>query len=144
MSSLDRGQAEVLERIATGDELPAVLRQIAELTVAASGQHAVRITTETLSLTLPAGADVSAAPAWRQTFQASTTDAAGTLEVFGDSTTLDDTACTAFLRCCDLASLALDGVSGDGWLGLRVWVLLTTFAGFGVLEFSRFDKLFRQ
>lgn len=108
VSFLDRGQAQVLERIATGDGLPTVLRQIGELTIGASGQNAVRITTDTLSLTLPPDADVSAAPAWRQTFQSSTTDAAGTLEVFGDSSTLDDMACTAFLRCCDLASLALE------------------------------------
>ncbi|MCG7595918.1 sensor histidine kinase [Mycobacterium sp. PSTR-4-N] len=108
VSFLDRGQAEVLERIATGDDLPAVLRQIGELTIGASGQNAVRITTDTLSMTLPAGADVSAPPAWKQTFQSSTTDTAGTLEVFGDSEMLDDMACTAFLRCCDLASLALE------------------------------------
>lgn len=108
VSFLDRGQAQVLERIATGDDLAAVLRQIGELTIGASGQKAVRITTGTLSLTLPAGADVSGAPAWRQTFQASTTDAAGTLEVFGESALLDDMACTAFLRCCDLASIALE------------------------------------
>ncbi|MBX7455487.1 response regulator [Mycolicibacterium sp. 3033] len=108
VSFLDRGQAQVLERIATGDELPVVLRQIGELTIGASGQNAVRITTDALSLTLPPGADVSAAPAWKQTFQSSTTDTAGTLEVFGDSEMLDDMACTAFLRCCDLASLALE------------------------------------
>ena len=108
VSFLDRGQAEVLERIAIGDELPEVLRQIGELTIGASGQNAVRITTDTFSLTLPPGADVAAAPAWKQTFQASTTDAAGTLEVFGHPEMLDDMACTAFLRCCDLATLALE------------------------------------
>ncbi len=31
--------------------------------------------------------------------------------------------------CGGLALLALDGVAGDGWLGLRVWVLLLPFAG---------------
>lgn len=108
VSFLDRGQAQVLERIATGDELPAVLGQIGELTIGSSGQNAVRITTDTLSMTLPPGADVSAAPAWKQTFQSSTTDTAGTLEVFGHPEALDDMACTAFLRCCDLASLALE------------------------------------
>ena len=108
VSFLDRGQAQVLERIATGDELPAVLRQIGELTIGASGQNAVRINTDTLSIIVPSDVEVSGAPAWKQTFQSSTTDTAGTLEVFGDPDMLDDMACTAFLRCCDLASLALE------------------------------------
>jgi signal transduction histidine kinase/CheY-like chemotaxis protein/HPt (histidine-containing phosphotransfer) domain-containing protein len=108
VSFLDRGQAEVLEQIATGQALPAVLRQIVELTVGVSGRHSARITTGSLSVTLPAGADVSAAPAWSQTFHAGTTDVAGTLEVFGDPAMLDELARTAFLRCRDLASLALE------------------------------------
>jgi hypothetical protein len=35
----------------------------------------------------------------------------------------------AVLICAGLGLLALDGVAGDGWLGLRVWVLLLPFAG---------------
>jgi fucose 4-O-acetylase-like acetyltransferase len=35
----------------------------------------------------------------------------------------------AMLICAGLALLALDGVAGDGWLGLRVVVLLLPFAG---------------
>lgn len=35
----------------------------------------------------------------------------------------------AILICAGLALLALDGVVGDGWLGLRVTVLLLPFAG---------------
>jgi hypothetical protein len=35
----------------------------------------------------------------------------------------------ALLICAGLALLALDGVAGDGWLGLRVGVLLLPFAG---------------
>ncbi|MCP4538029.1 MAG: acyltransferase [Chloroflexi bacterium] len=50
----------------------------------------------------------------------------------------------AVLICTGLAFLSLDGVSGDGWLGLRVGVLLTTFVGFSVLEFSSSDNLFRS
>jgi fucose 4-O-acetylase-like acetyltransferase len=33
------------------------------------------------------------------------------------------------LLCAGLALLALDGVAGEGWLGLRTWVLLLPFAG---------------
>ena len=39
VSGLERGQARVLERIATGDALPTVLRQIAELAVDVSGEQ---------------------------------------------------------------------------------------------------------
>jgi fucose 4-O-acetylase-like acetyltransferase len=35
----------------------------------------------------------------------------------------------AILICAGLALLALDGVAGSGWFGLRVWVLLLPFAG---------------
>jgi len=35
----------------------------------------------------------------------------------------------AILICAGLAFLALDGVAGDGWLGLRIGVLLLPFAG---------------
>jgi hypothetical protein len=35
----------------------------------------------------------------------------------------------AALVCGGLALLALDGIGADGWLGLRVWVLLLPFAG---------------
>jgi len=31
--------------------------------------------------------------------------------------------------CAGLGLLALDGVAGEGWLGLRIWVLLMVFAG---------------
>ena len=35
----------------------------------------------------------------------------------------------ALLICTGLALLALEGVAGNGWLGLRVEALLLTFAG---------------
>jgi hypothetical protein len=35
----------------------------------------------------------------------------------------------ALLICSGLALLALDGVAGSGWLGLKVWVLVLPFAG---------------
>ena len=33
------------------------------------------------------------------------------------------------LMCAGLGLLALDGVAGEGWFGLRLWVLLLVFAG---------------
>lgn len=39
----------------------------------------------------------------------------------------------AALLGAGLALLALQGVSGDGWLGLRHWVLLLAFTGFALL-----------
>lgn len=36
---------------------------------------------------------------------------------------------SAILACGGLALLALDGVTGDGWLGLRTWVLALPFLG---------------
>jgi hypothetical protein len=33
------------------------------------------------------------------------------------------------LVCAGLGLLALEGVAGEGWLGLRTWVLLLLFAG---------------
>ncbi|MEE8146485.1 MAG: hypothetical protein V3T24_02680, partial [Longimicrobiales bacterium] len=35
----------------------------------------------------------------------------------------------AALVCGGLALLALHGIAGDGWFGLRIWVLLLPFAG---------------
>jgi len=38
----------------------------------------------------------------------------------------------AVLSCVGLALLALDGVAGQGWLGLRIWILVLPFAGAAV------------
>ena len=38
----------------------------------------------------------------------------------------------ASLICAGLALLALGGIGGEGWLGIRVWVLLLPFVGAGV------------
>ncbi len=108
VSGLERGQSQVLERIATGDALPAVLGQIAELAVAVSGERAARITAGTRSVTSPAGADLRGQSAWTGTFHSGPADATGTLEVFGDPETLDDLDRTALARCRDLVSLALE------------------------------------
>ncbi|MCB1290031.1 MAG: response regulator [Mycobacterium sp.] len=111
VSFLDRGQAEVLELIATGQPMPTVMRRIAALTLAVTGRQAVRMTTDSLSLTLPTTADLSAEPVWSRTFQTSGTAGAGTLEVFGEPDMfdeLDDLAREALLRCLDLASLELE------------------------------------
>lgn len=108
VSFLDRAQAHLLQQIATGEALSTVLRQVAELAASVSGQHAVRISAGTLSVTQPPHADVSRTPAWSRTFHAATTNTVGAFEVFGDASALDESARTAFLRCRDLVSLALE------------------------------------
>lgn len=114
ISFLDRGQSLVLEQIATGQELSVVLQRIGELAGAVIPGHTVRITTvnlvgmRILSVTQPPGADVSGTPSWSRTFQASTEEMAGTIEVFGDPATLEETARAALLRFRDLVSLALE------------------------------------
>lgn len=108
VSALERGQARVLERIATGDALAKVLEQIGELAVEVAGEAPARIRTGTRSVTYPPGADLSGNLAWSGTFHAAAADSAGTLEVFGDPEKLDETARTALSRCRDLVSLALE------------------------------------
>jgi fucose 4-O-acetylase-like acetyltransferase len=44
----------------------------------------------------------------------------------------------AILICAGLALLALDGVAGEGWLGLRVTVLLLPFAGAAIARVNPF------
>jgi hypothetical protein len=46
----------------------------------------------------------------------------------------------AVLICAGLALLALDGVAGDGWLGLRVVVLCLPFAGAALTSVNPFRK----
>jgi hypothetical protein len=46
----------------------------------------------------------------------------------------------AILICAGLALLALDGVTGDGWLGLRISVLLLPFAGSVLAGVNPFRK----
>ena len=107
VSALERGQARVLERIATADPVPSVLRQIVQLATDVSGAPAVRIALGPRSVVYPVGADVSATPAWTGAVN-DTADAAGMLEVFGDPQALDDLAHTALVRCRDLVTLALE------------------------------------
>jgi hypothetical protein len=47
----------------------------------------------------------------------------------------------AVLICAGLALIALDGVAGTGWLGLRITVLLLPFAGAGLAGVNPFRKL---
>jgi len=108
VSALERGQARVLESIATGEPFATVVRLIAEMAVEVSGGRAVRIRTAAQSVTLPAGADLTGAPAWSESFHADNAGTVGTLEVFGDHGPLDDIAHTALLRCRDLVSLAVE------------------------------------
>ncbi len=98
----------MLERIATGDALPTVLQQIAELATEVSEGSAARIITGARSVTHPPGTDVSGEPTWSEILQPGASDAGVKLEVFGDPETLDDMARTALLRCRDLVPLALE------------------------------------
>ncbi|GAY18658.1 bifunctional diguanylate cyclase/phosphodiesterase [Mycobacterium sp. shizuoka-1] len=107
VSALERGQARILERIATADPVSSVLRQIVQLAADVSGAEAVHIAMGPRSVIYPVGADVSATPAWTGTITA-TTEPAGRLEVFGDPEALDDLAHTALVRCRDLAALAVE------------------------------------
>ncbi|WP_445167814.1 putative bifunctional diguanylate cyclase/phosphodiesterase [Mycolicibacterium sp. Dal123E01] len=107
VSALERGQARVLERIATADPVPSVLRQIVELAAEVSGAPAVRIAMGHRSVVYPVGTGVSGAPAWTAPVTDSV-DTGGMLEVFGDPQALDDLAHTALVRCRDLVTLALE------------------------------------
>jgi len=108
VSALERGQAQVLERIATAVQVSAVLRQILALAAQVSGGRAVRIDAGERSLVHPPGADVSGTPAWSGPFRTETTDHMGALEVFAGPGELDDLAHTALMRCRDLVTLALE------------------------------------
>jgi fucose 4-O-acetylase-like acetyltransferase len=46
----------------------------------------------------------------------------------------------AILICAGLALLALDGVAGHGWFGLRTWILLMPFAGAVLAGVNPFRK----
>ncbi|MCV7174243.1 putative bifunctional diguanylate cyclase/phosphodiesterase [Mycolicibacterium sphagni] len=107
VSALERGQARILERIATADPVSSVLRQIVQLAAEVSGATAVRIAMGPRSVVYPIGSDVSEAPAWTGTVT-DTADTAGTLEVYGDPESFDDLAHTTLVRCRDLVTLALE------------------------------------
>ena len=107
VSGLERGQAQVLERIATAVPVSVVLRQILALAAHVSGGRAVRIDAGARSLVHPPGADVSGTPAWSGPFHTET-DRMGALQVFADPPELDDLARTALMRCRELVTLALE------------------------------------
>jgi len=46
----------------------------------------------------------------------------------------------ATLACGGLALVALDGVAGDGWLGLRLWVLALPFVGAAIAGVNPFRQ----
>lgn len=111
VSILDRGQALVLEQIATDKPLSEVFRTIATLTLMVTGRNAVRMTTDSVSVTVPPDGDGTGQPLWSKTFRAAGSDKSGTLEVLGDPTMpdpMDDLARTSLLRCLDLAALELE------------------------------------
>lgn len=107
ISALERGQAQILERIATAGPVSSVLRQIVQLAADVSGAPAVRMSIGRRTVIHPPGADVSGAPAWTGVVT-DNADGAGTLAVFGDAASLDELAVTALVRCRDLVTLSLE------------------------------------
>ena len=108
VSALERGQATVLERIATGAPATAVMRQIAQMASGVSGGRSVRITMGGRVVAHPMDGDFSGEPIWHSTFHSDDAAATGTLDVFGDPEGFDDTTRTGLHRCRDLVILALD------------------------------------
>ncbi|KDE99876.1 hypothetical protein Y900_013250 [Mycolicibacterium aromaticivorans JS19b1 = JCM 16368] len=107
VSALERGQAQILERIATAGPVSSVLRQIVQLAADVSGAPAVRMSIGRRTVIYPPGADVSGTPAWTGVVT-DNVDGSGTLQVFGDAEALDELAHTALVRCRDLAVLSLE------------------------------------
>ncbi|SBS78461.1 Diguanylate cyclase/phosphodiesterase [uncultured Mycobacterium sp.] len=111
VSSLERGQADILEQIATGTTAFTALREIARLASEVSGGRRVRITAGTRSTIHPVGAEIHGDPTWSADFDAEAASTTGTLEVFdgnNEDRTLDDFVRTSLQRCRDLVILALD------------------------------------
>lgn len=111
VSFLDRGQAHILERIATGTTAFAAVREIAHLASEVSGGRPVRITAGSRSVLYPVGADILRNPKWSTDFEAEGAATTGTVEVFDapdEVDGLDDFIRSALQRCRDLVILALD------------------------------------
>ena len=108
VSALEREQAQVLERIATGEPVPTVLRRVVQLAAEVSGAQAVRIAAGENTVVHPPEADVSEPPTWSATFLTDPSGNAGRLEVFGGPELLDELSHTALLRCRELVALALE------------------------------------
>lgn len=107
ISALERGQAQILERIATAGPVSSVLRQIVQLAAEVSGAPAVRMAIGRRVVIHPPGADVSGTPAWTGVVT-DNADGAGKLQAFGEPGLLDELAVTALARCRDLVTLSLE------------------------------------
>lgn len=112
VSDIERGQAVILEKIATGAPTADVVGMIAQLASEVSGARAVRIATGARSVVYPGGAQVTGTAVWTGHFDARAAVTTGVLEVFDglDSagTPIDHVARTTLQRCRDLITLALD------------------------------------
>jgi len=108
VSALERGQALILERIATGAPATAVMRQIAQLAADISDGRAVRIAMGGRTVAHPPDGDFSGTALWHSAFQTEDAAATGTIAVFGDSDGFEETTRTGLHRCRDLVILALD------------------------------------
>ena len=108
VSALDRGQARILEQIASGVSAATVIRGIARCASETCGGNPVRINTGTRSVLHPVGAEIADRPLWSTGFDANTASVSGSVEVFDGREELDDLARDAFRRCADLVVLTLD------------------------------------
>ncbi|MGY4708629.1 putative bifunctional diguanylate cyclase/phosphodiesterase [Mycolicibacterium sp. CBM1] len=110
VSTLERGQAHILERIATGTSAFAVVREIAQLASEVSAARPVRITSGARAVLYPLGAHIVGSPVWSAVFEAEAAAISGTIEVFDHDhgEEVDELIRTALLRCRELVILALN------------------------------------
>lgn len=111
MSSFDRGQARVLELIATEAQLTAVLTAVADAASARCHGMPVRIRWDHLEVCRPMGARIpaDAEVAWSQSFGAVGNDEGpGEISVIGRPDQLDTDMRIGAVRCRDLARLGVE------------------------------------
>ncbi len=107
VSALERGQAQILERIATAGAVSSVLRQIVQLAADVSRGTGRPHVDRQANGDLPARRRRVGHAAWTGVVT-DNVDGSGTLQVFGDAEALDELAHTALVRCRDLAVLSLE------------------------------------
>ena len=107
-AALERGQAEILERIAKGSALPIVFRKIVALAHDLGRTHVHIVTSEGIHACC--ATDVSG-ETWSATFgHTPTGEDAGNVILFGDGEQIVDEQIRLARRCADLAAIAVDRV----------------------------------
>jgi diguanylate cyclase (GGDEF)-like protein len=109
LSVLDRGQAHVLELVATGASLPRVFESIAAFVSDCAGGAPVRVVSGNRTLVHPptTTGTVSMSVVWWDSVETHHAEG-GRLEILGHDGRLDDYAHAAAQRGCDLLKLALE------------------------------------